>query len=66
MQALLQWYMSMTRDPVLSAGFTGGPEWDWFRSFICVEAFFQAPCFAIGAWALWKSELRSVQRWTTS
>jgi hypothetical protein len=54
----MKWYLSWSRDPVIIGATTGGVEWDWMRTFLYLEAFFQVPSHIIGAWGLWRSELR--------
>lgn len=57
--AFIEWYKTWSRDPIIVNAATGGWEWDWIRGFMWVEALFQMPCWIIGAWCLWNSELNS-------
>jgi hypothetical protein len=56
LRAVLEWYISTTRDPVLSGVLSGRWEWDWLKMFFYLEGGFQLPCFLLGAWGLWTSE----------
>lgn len=53
---VLEWYISLTRDPILIGAIHGGQEWDWLRTFFCLEASFQMLSFVVGSIGLWKSE----------
>lgn len=61
-QALVKWYISLSRDPILGGALGSSKAWDWLRTFFVLECTFQAPCFVIGAWGLWNSESASCCR----
>jgi len=57
LRKLLLYYVGMSNDPLvggLAGVFGNNAHLDWFKSFICVEAFFQLPVFFLGARALYK------------
>jgi hypothetical protein len=56
---VVQWYIQQTRDPLLDGVFRGNPNWNWIVPFLYLEGVFQAPCFVLGAYGLWKSEIGS-------
>lgn len=37
-----EWYISFSGDPLIAGAFHGGPEWNWFRSFLYLEACVQS------------------------
>jgi len=47
------WYIDFSADPLVSGAFHGGPEFNWFRAFLYLEAFFQLPIFFLAARALY-------------
>ncbi|WVQ75387.1 hypothetical protein IAR50_005007 [Cryptococcus sp. DSM 104548] len=56
LRKFMLWSAAMTRDPILLSA--DRPEFGWLRCFFWLEAFFQIPCFAIGAWGLWNDDKR--------
>ncbi|WOO83455.1 Sigma intracellular receptor 2 [Vanrija pseudolonga] len=55
--AVLDWYVSRSRDPILLGVVSGRDEWAWLRTFFWLEALFQLPSFIIGAIGLWNTLL---------
>ena len=33
------WYIAFSADPLIKGAFYGGPEFDWFRAFLYLEAY---------------------------
>ncbi|WVR09147.1 hypothetical protein IAU60_006209 [Kwoniella sp. DSM 27419] len=58
LQAFFHWSISLARDPILGGAISGSREFTWLRYFLYLEGFFQVPCFAIGAWGLWRNDKR--------
>jgi len=54
-----EWYITFSGDPLIEGAFHGGPEFNWFRSFLYLEAFFQLPVFFIAARALYAGPPKS-------
>jgi len=48
-----EWYIAFSGDPLINGAFHGGPDFDWFRAFLYLEALFQLPVFFFVARALW-------------
>lgn len=59
--AFLQWWLSISRDPILLGAFGGKREWHWLSCFLALEGGVQLPCFILGAWGLWRSESAVVE-----
>ncbi|OCF54450.1 hypothetical protein L486_07998 [Kwoniella mangroviensis CBS 10435] len=55
---LFEYSISLARDPILGGALSGSKEFNWLRYFLYLEGGFQLPCFAIGAWGLWKNDKR--------
>lgn len=56
--AFTDWYLAFSRDPIMTGVMRQDPAWRWMMPFFYLEMFFQVPCFALGAYGLWKSESR--------
>ncbi|KAL4067390.1 transmembrane protein 6/97 [Scleroderma yunnanense] len=55
LQSLPRMYLDFSADPLIAGvlGYAPG-DFNWFRSFLYVEAFFQLPVFVLGAFKLWQ------------
>ncbi|WVQ93314.1 hypothetical protein IAU59_000382 [Kwoniella sp. CBS 9459] len=58
LQRFFHWSISLARDPILGGAMSDSREFAWLRLFLYLEGGFQLPCFAIGAWGLWKNDKR--------
>jgi hypothetical protein len=38
-----EWYIAFSGDPLIRGAFYGGPEFNWFRAFLYLEAYAQQP-----------------------
>ncbi|KAF9646225.1 hypothetical protein BDM02DRAFT_271958 [Thelephora ganbajun] len=54
-----EWYITFSGDPLIRGAFHGGPEFNWFRAFLYLEAFFQLPIFFLAARALYAGPPKS-------
>ncbi|KAI0083842.1 transmembrane protein 6/97 [Irpex rosettiformis] len=45
---LPKFYISMSKDPLISGAFSGSDAFIWFRTFLTLEAIFQLPVFVLG------------------
>ena len=59
--ALMKWYLSWSRDPVLIGAAGSSWDWAWLRVFLHSEGYFQLPIFFIAAGMLWYSESQAVE-----
>ncbi|KAL1406070.1 hypothetical protein Q8F55_007753 [Vanrija albida] len=57
--AVLDWYVSLSRDPILLGVVSGADEWAWLRTFFWLEALLQLPSFVVGAIGLWNGTCRA-------
>jgi len=55
-----EWYIAFSGDPLIKGAFHGGQEYNWFRAFLYLEAFFQLPVFFIAARALYAGPPKSL------
>ncbi|KAI0825504.1 transmembrane protein 6/97 [Irpex lacteus] len=49
---LPQFYITMSKDPLISGAFSGSDAFVWFRTFLTLEAIFQLPVFVLGMYGL--------------
>ncbi|KAJ7587995.1 transmembrane protein 6/97, partial [Mycena floridula] len=51
---LIEWYISMSGDPLISGMLRGNSDLVWFQTFLWLEMLFQVPVFFLGMWGLLK------------
>ena len=60
LKSILNFWISISNDPILQGGDTSSPLWAWIKSFIALEAIFQLPIFIYGSYCLYKN-IKSVE-----